>query len=60
MSEVLAIQATKNRARRLEDRICELRAVEYPTEAQMRELSKARVAAGEVNEWLAAREERAA
>lgn len=40
------------RAQRLEDRIKELRAIEYPTEAEMQELEDARVAAAEINDSL--------
>lgn len=40
------------RAQRLEDRIAELRAIEYPTEADMNELGDARTEAAEINDWL--------
>lgn len=40
------------RVQRLEARISELRAVEYPTESEMRELERSRVEAGEINKAL--------
>jgi hypothetical protein len=40
------------RVQSLEDRIQVLRAIEYPTEAQMEELEDARVSAAEINDWL--------
>lgn len=40
------------RSEALEARIATLRAVQYPTEAQMEELEDARVVVAEINDWL--------
>ena len=52
MTGMFTYRENVQRAQRLEDRIRQLRAVEYPTEAEMLELEDARIAASEINDWL--------